>query len=340
MAAPGATILGVSGPRLTRAEERLLTRADPWGFILFDRNIENADQLRWLTEALRTVVGRNAPVLIDQEGGRVARLRPPLARDWPPPLEEMARTGGEPRAMFLRHALTGIELRALGIDVNCAPVADIAGPQTHEFLRNRCFGETADAVTRAARAAADGLLAAGVLPVIKHIPGHGRARADSHHALPRVNADAETLEGGDFAPFRALADLPMAMTAHVLYPALDPAKPATTSPEIIAMIRAKIGFEGLLMSDDISMNALEGPVEERGAAALAAGCDVVLHCNGAPDEMAALTERAGRMSAAAEARAARALALRPAAPPPLDADALAAEYDRLIRRAGGGLRHG
>jgi beta-N-acetylhexosaminidase len=339
MTAPGATILGISGPRLTKAEERMLTRADPWGFILFDRNIENADQLRWLTEALRTAVGRAAPVLIDQEGGRVARLRPPLAREWLAPLEQMARTGGDLRAMYLRHALTGIELRALGIDVNCAPIADIAGPETHAFLRNRCLGETAETVAHAARAAADGLLAAGVLPVIKHIPGHGRARADSHHNLPRVTEGADTLRGADFAPFRALADQPMAMTAHVLYEALDPVNPATTSPEIIAMIRKDIGFEGLLMSDDISMNALDGPVAARGAAALTAGCDVVLHCNGDLEEMAALTERAGRMNAAAEARAARALALRPGAPPDLDAGALAAEFDRLMARANG-PRHG
>lgn len=335
MAAPGALIVGISGPRLKRAEERFLTRADPWGFILFARNIENADQVRWLTAALRSVVGRAAPVLIDQEGGRVARLRPPLARDWPPPLDQMAQTCGSLRAMYLRHALIGAELRALGVDVNCAPVADIAGATTHPFLRNRCLGETADVVAAAARAAADGLLAAGVLPVVKHLPGHGRARADSHSDLPRVIATADALRRSDFIPFRQLSDLPLGMTAHVLFEAIDPVNPATTSPEIIAMIRHDIGFEGLLMSDDISMNALAGPVAARGAAALAAGCDLVLHCNGDLSEVAALAERAGRMSPAAMTRAERALALRPRTPPGLDPAALAAEFDRLMAVAHG-----
>lgn len=335
MTAPGALIVGVAGPRLTRAEERFLAGADPWGFILFARNIENADQVRWLTAALRAVVGRNAPVLIDQEGGRVARLRPPLARDWLPPLDQMAQTGGSLRAMYLRHALIGAELRALGIDVNCAPVADIAGPDTHPFLRNRCLGETADVVAQAARAAADGLLAAGVLPVIKHLPGHGRARADSHRNLPRVTATADDLHGSDFVPFQQLADLPLGMTAHVLFDAIDPVNPATTSPEIIAMIRHDIGFRGLLMSDDICMNALAGPVAARGAAALAAGCDLVLHCNGDLGEMAALAERTGAMTPVARARAEAALALRATEAPAIDTIAMAAEFDRLMACAHG-----
>lgn len=328
-------ILGISGPRLTRDEERFLTRANPWGFILFARNIENADQVRWLTAALRAVVGRDAPVLIDQEGGRVARLRPPLARDWLPPLDQMARTCGSLRAMYLRHALIGGELRALGIDVNCAPVADIAGPETHPFLRNRCLGDTADVVASAARAAAEGLLAAGVLPVIKHLPGHGRAQSDSHSALPRVAATADDLRDTDFRAFRHLSDLPIGMTAHVLYETLDAVNPATTSPEIIAMVRQDIGFRGLLMSDDISMNALTGPVAARGAAALAAGCDLVLHCNGEMNEMAALAERAGVMTPAAHARAEAALALRATQPPAMDTCAMAAEFDRLMARAHG-----
>lgn len=316
--AAGACILGCAGTSLDRNEARFFARADPWGFILFARNVETPAQLSRLTAELRAAVGRAAPVLIDQEGGRVARLRPPHWRAWPPPLDQMGATGGDLAALEARYALIGAELRAVGIDVNCAPVVDVAAPETHPFLRNRCYGDRPATVAAAARAVARGLARAGVLPVIKHLPGHGRATADSHHALPRVAAPRAALDAHDFAAIRPLADLPLAMTAHVVYDAVDPHAPATTSPHVIAMIRADLQFDGLLMTDDISMNALAGSAADRTAAALAAGCDAVLHCNGRLAEMAAVAEAAGTLSAEGARRAANALAQRPDTPPPPD----------------------
>lgn len=332
---PGACILGCAGPRISRVEARFLAQANPWGFILFSRNIEDPQQVERLTADLRAAVGRNAPVLIDQEGGRVARLRPPHWRDWLPPLDQMNKSRGSARAMFLRAALIATELRAVGIDTNCAPVADIAGPNTHPFLKNRCYGFEGATVTAAARAIAQGSLAAGVLPVLKHLPGHGRAQSDSHHHLPRVAAELESLRQTDFGPFRALADLPLGMTAHVVFEAMDGENPATTSTAILAMIRQEIGFTGLLMSDDISMNALAGPLAARAGAAINAGCDLVLHCTGDPVEAAAVAEGAGRMGPAAQARAERALALRPDAPPTLDIAAIDAEFSGIMAGADG-----
>lgn len=331
--AAGATILGCAGAVLTPDETAFFRAADPWGFILFARNVETPDQLRRLTGDLRAAVGRAAPILIDQEGGRVARLRPPHWRDWLPPLDQVARAGAAaPRSLWLRARLMAAELRAVGIDANCAPCADIAGPRTHPFLRNRCLGETAAEVARNARALAEGLLAGGVLPVVKHIPGHGRAEADSHLHLPTVTATPEDLSATDFAAFAALADLPLGMTAHIRFPAFDDA-PATASARMIGLIRDVIGFQGLLMTDDISMQALAGPVGTRAAAAIAAGCDMVLHCNGEMPEMAAVVAAAGRLSPAAEARATAALACR-RAPEPADECALTAELTALL--AGGG----
>ena len=331
--AAGATILGCAGAVLTPDETAFFRAADPWGFILFARNVETPDQLRRLTGDLRAAVGRAAPILIDQEGGRVARLRPPHWRDWLPPLDQVARAGAAaPRSLWLRARLMAAELRAVGIDANCAPCADIAGPRTHPFLRNRCLGETAAEVARNARALAEGLLAGGVLPVVKHIPGHGRAEADSHLHLPTVTATPEDLSATDFAAFAALADLPLGMTAHIRFPAFDDA-PATASARMIGLIRDVIGFQGLLMTDDISMQALAGPVGTRAAAAIAAGCDLVLHCNGEMPEMAAVVAAAGRLSPAAEARATAALACR-RAPEPADECALTAELTALL--AGGG----
>ncbi|MBK5947563.1 beta-hexosaminidase [Rhodobacter veldkampii DSM 11550] len=331
--AAGATILGCAGAVLTPDETAFFRAADPWGFILFARNVETPDQLRRLTGDLRAGVGRAAPILIDQEGGRVARLRPPHWRDWLPPLDQVARAGAAaPRSLWLRARLMAAELRAVGIDANCAPCADIAGPRTHPFLRNRCLGETAAEVARNARALAEGLLAGGVLPVVKHIPGHGRAEADSHLHLPTVTATPEDLSATDFAAFAALADLPLGMTAHIRFPAFDDA-PATASARMIGLIRDVIGFQGLLMTDDISMQALAGPVGTRAAAAIAAGCDLVLHCNGEMPEMAAVVAAAGRLSPAAEARATAALACRHA-PEPADECALTAELTALL--AGGG----
>lgn len=311
--APRAVIFGCRGPELTPEEREFFADADPWGFILFARNIALPDQVRRLTASLRDAVGRDAPILIDQEGGRVARLRSPLWRDWPDALDEVEAVANPARrveAMRLRYRLIAAELADLGIDVNCAPLADLARPDTHPFLRPRCYGSDPETVAALGRAVADGLLAGGVLPVLKHIPGHGRARADSHHDLPTVTTPLPELEATDFAPFRALADLPLAMTAHIVYTALDPEQPATLSPACIAAIRGTIGFDGALMTDDLAMRALTGPMDTRARAALAAGCDLVLHCNGERAEMEAIAAVTPRLEGIAAARADRALTAR------------------------------
>lgn len=321
----GATILGgISGLSLTADEAAFFRDADPWGFILFGRNVDHPDQLRRLTGQLREAVGRDAVITVDQEGGRVQRLRAPHWTDWPAPLDQ-ADAGV--RAMWLRYHLIGQELRAVGIDSNCAPTLDVAQADTHPFLRNRCLGFDPDRIAELGRAAADGLLASGVLPVVKHMPGHGRAVADSHHDLPVVDANEAELRARDFAPFQALSDLPMGMTAHIRFPALDDA-PATASARMIALIRRDIGFDGLLMTDDITMNALSGTEAERAAASIAAGCDLVLHCNGTIADMAPVVAAAGAMSAEASRRAQAALAMR-LAPQPADIAALMAEWRAL-----------
>ncbi|MEM0946687.1 MAG: glycoside hydrolase family 3 protein [Pseudomonadota bacterium] len=293
-------------------EERAFFRAaDPWGFIVFARNVETPDQVRALTSDLREAVGRDAPVLIDQEGGRVQRMQPPHWRAWPPPLDHMAEVApaARERAMFLRYRIIAKELRDIGIDTNCAPLADIAGPLTHPFLKNRCYGTDPDSVTRLARAVATGLQAGGVLPVIKHMPGHGRGSVDSHHEVPTTDASPAELLSHDFAPFIALADLPMAMTAHYVYTSYDNV-PTTVSARMIKLIRKEICFDGLLMTDDLSMEALGGSVTDRTRGARQAGCDVILHCNGKMDEMAEVASEAGQLSDASDARARRALRLR------------------------------
>lgn len=325
-----ATVLGCASVSLSRAEADFFREAAPWGFILFARNVETPDQLRRLTGDLRAAVGRDAPVFVDQEGGRVQRLRAPHWREYLPPLDQVARSGvGPERGIFLRYRLIAEELRAVGIDADCAPSADLATPGTHPFLLNRCFSEDPDVVISAARAAAEGLAAGGVLPVVKHMPGHGRATMDSHHQLPRVSAPLDELEASDFRCFRALADLPMAMTAHIVFDALDPDRPATASPTVITYIRDRIGFGGLLLSDDLSMQALSGTLGERAARAIAAGCDIALHCNGKPEEMAPVVAAAGALSGAALLRAEAALARRAEAAP-IDTLALAAELEALL----------
>lgn len=330
--APSATVLGCSGPALTPDEAAFFRACDPFGFILFARNVETPAQLSRLTGDLRAAVGRDAPVLVDQEGGRVQRLRAPYWREWLPPFDEVA---GLPvplraRGTWLRYRLIAEELRAVGIDADCAPTADVAGPDTHPFLRNRCFGDDPATVAAAARAAADGLLAGGVLPVMKHLPGHGRAKVDSHLHLPRVTSDAETLDATDFAPFRALADLPMAMTAHIVFDAFDPVRPATLSPSMVSEIRNRIGFGGLLLSDDLSMEALAGSLGDRAALAVAAGCDIALHCNGKRAEMESVAAAAGQLGPEASARAEAALARRSRAVP-IDTARLEAEFEALGR---------
>lgn len=327
----GATIFGCSGPVLLPEEAAFFREADPWGFILFGRNVETPAQLGALTAALRAAVGRAAPVLIDQEGGRVQRLTPPHWAQWLPALDQAEAAGPDQlaRSFYLRFRLIAAELHAVGIDADCAPLADIAGPGTHPFLKNRCYGIDAASVSIAARAAAEGLMAGGVLPVLKHIPGHGRASVDSHLTLPRVEAPLDALEASDFAAFRALADLPMGMTAHIVFDAVDPDRPATQSPAAIRLIRDRIGFDGLLMTDDIGMQALAGGMAARAAASLAAGCDLVLHCNGRMDEMTEVAEAAGRLRPEAGRRAAAALALR-RAPDAADLAGMAAELAGLV----------
>lgn len=325
----GATILDAAGLRLSAEEKRFFADANPFGFILFARNIDTPEQVRALCAEMRAAVGREAPITIDQEGGRVQRLRGPRWREWLPPLEHVQRAGAQAdRAMYLRYRIIADELHALGIDSNCAPMVDVATPDTHGFLKNRCYGFDAGTVARLGRAAAEGMLAGGVLPVLKHIPGHGRAVVDSHFDLPVVADDAATLDASDFAPFKALNDLPMGMTAHLVYAALDEA-PATLSPRIMGLIRDQIGFDGLIMTDDISMKALSGSLCDLSRAALDAGCDVILHCNGTLDERRAVAEAAGSMTDAAQARANRALAAR-RAPDAVDIPALAAKLEALM----------
>lgn len=331
----GACILDAEGLRLNAEEKALFREADPFGFILFARNIDTPDQVRALCDDFRESVGRDAPITIDQEGGRVQRLRGPTWREWLPPLAFVQAAGAHAaEAMYLRFRLIADELHALGIDSNCAPMVDVPEPETHAFLYNRCYGLDAGQVARMGQAANDGMLAGGVLPVIKHIPGHGRATADSHFELPRVTADLRELERVDFTPFKALRDTPMGMTAHVVYEAIDTA-PATLSPEVMRTIREDIGFDNLIMTDDISMKALSGSLTELSQAALAAGCDVILHCNGTLAERAEVAAAAGEMTEIAQRRALRALSYRQT-PDDIDIPALDAQLEALL----GGVGHG
>ena len=324
----GATIFGCHGTALSATEASFFRDADPFGFILFDRNLEDAKQIQRLCDSLRDAVGRDAPILIDQEGGRVQRLRPPLATQWLPPLDDVARFGeNAPRAMYLRYRIIAAELMDLGIDANCAPMVDIAVEETHEFLKNRCYGSDLQTVIQVGQAVAGGLLDGGVLPVLKHIPGHGRARADSHHDLPIVDTNGEVLRQSDFAAFAALNDIPMGMTAHITYSAFDD-RPATLSPKMMGLIREDIGFDGLIMTDDISMKALTGSLAELSRLSIDAGCDVVLHCNGTMSDMEDVAGAAGRLSEHAERRAHAALACR-RSPDPVDISHLHAQLEAL-----------
>jgi beta-N-acetylhexosaminidase len=325
----GATILDAEGLRLTADEKALFRDSQPFGFILFARNLGDADQIRALCDDFREAVGRDCPITIDQEGGRVQRLRPPLARLWHPPMEHVAIAGeNAARAMYLRYRLIAHELRGLGIDSNCAPLVDVAGERTHPFLQNRCYGTDPARVAELGRAVADGHLDGGVLPVLKHIPGHGGATVDSHHDLPRVNSTLDELRKGDFAPFRALNDLPLGMTAHLVYDQID-ARPATLSPKVMRHIREDIGFDGLIMTDDLKMKALQGSLPDLSRQALAAGCDVILLCNASFKERQATAEAAGAMSDVAQARAEQALSRRHP-PEPLDTEAAEAELSALM----------
>lgn len=325
----GATILDAAGHRLSAEEKALFADVRPFGFILFGRNIDTPDQVRALCDDFREAAGHDAPITIDQEGGRVQRLRAPTWREWSPPLHFVQAAGANAaEAMYLRFRLIAHELYALGIDSNCAPMVDVPGPDTHEFLYNRCYGLEANQIALMGQAANDGMLAGGVLPVIKHIPGHGRATADSHFELPRVSAAYDDLTRVDFAPFKALRDTPMGMTAHLVYDAIDP-RPATLSPRMMQVIREDIGFDNLIMTDDISMKALTGTLTDLSRGALDAGCDVILHCNGTLAERAEVAEAAGQMSEAAQRRALRALSYRQT-PDDIDIPALDAQLNALM----------
>jgi beta-N-acetylhexosaminidase len=327
----GAYIFGCAGLTLSKAENRFFASANPWGFILFARNIENPAQLTALTANLRDAVGWHAPILIDQEGGRVQRMRTPHWREYPPALDQMQAAGGKAaRAMYLRSRLIAQELHEVGIDVNCAPVADLVYAQTHEIMRNRCYGDDVETVTEMCREGVAGLLDGGVLPVLKHIPGYGRAKVDGHKDLPTVDVTRPDLDRSDFAPFKRLSDIAMGMTAHIVFPCIDDA-PATTSPKAMKVIRDEIGFGGLIMTDDISMEALSGSVADRSRAALDAGCDLVLHCNGDLEEMRAVADISGPMNEKAQTRARAALAQRKA-PRDIDIPAAIAEFHALIGR--------
>jgi beta-N-acetylhexosaminidase len=318
---PRALVLGCAGERLSSQERRFFTAADPLGFVLFRRNCRTREQVRALVDEFRGCVERaDAPVLIDQEGGRVARLRPP---EWPAyPAAGRIAALPDPlaeEAAGLAARLIADDLAELGITVDAAPVLDLPVAGADPVIGDRAFGSDPVRVARLGRAVCDGLLAGGVLPIVKHIPGHGRARVDSHHACPRVEASRDVMAVSDFAPFRALAAMPWAMTAHIVYAAIDETAPATFSPRVIdTIIRDEIGFDGVLVSDDISMGALDGTLAERTGRALAAGCDLALHCTGVLAEMAEIVDAAPPLSPAAEARIARGEALRQGSAAPFD----------------------
>jgi len=329
-----AFITGLAGTALTPEERSFLRESDPWGLIVFKRNIDSPDQVRSLTASFRETIGRNGAVLVDQEGGRVQRLGPPhwpvypAGADYGRHYDENPATGT--KAAYLGARVIAADLVAVGIDVDCLPIADVPVAGASAVIGDRAYGDHAEKVATIARSVADGLLAEGVLPVLKHLPGHGRATADSHGVLPIVETDRATLVANDFAAFRPLGDLPLGMTAHVVYTAIDPLAPATTSATLVRdVIRGWIGFRGLLMSDDISMGALSGPIAERSRAAIAAGCDVVLHCNGKLDEMREVAGAVPVLTADAAARATAALERRGAGQAS-DRAALRAEWRALM----------
>jgi beta-N-acetylhexosaminidase len=330
-----AVILGCSGPSLTAEERAFFRDADPWGFILFRRNIGAPREVEALTASLRDTIGRDAPILVDQEGGRVQRLGPP---HWPkyPPGRSYGRVHvNDPvtrrEVTRLAARLIAHDLLAVGINVDCLPVLDVPAPGSHDIVGDRAYGPDAVTVGTLGRAAAEGLLAGGVLPVIKHLPGHGRAAVDSHLTLPVVDATLAALKAADFLPFRMLSDMPLGMTAHVVYTAIDAAAPCTTSKAAIRrVVRGIIGYDGLLMSDDLSMQALSGNLGERAAAAFAAGCDIGLHCNGKMAEMLQVMAAAPRLAGKARRRADAALGRIRHLPEPIDVAEARARLDAAL----------
>jgi beta-N-acetylhexosaminidase len=329
-----AFIAGCAGTELQADELAFYRDAKPWGLILFKRNVESPDQLRRLTAAFRDAVGRtDAPVLIDQEGGRVQRMGLP---HWPkyPNARSFLQINDPLRRrdlVRLGARLMAADLHAVGITVDCLPVLDVPVPGAHDVIGNRAYAEDPATVAVLGRAAMEGLIAGSVLPVMKHIPGHGRAFSDSHLALPVVETPIEALRNWDFPPFAALSDCPAAMTAHVVYTAIDRLNPGTVSRKVIrSIIRREIGFEGLLMSDDLSMKALGGSFEEKTRAAIAAGCDIVLHCNGLMAEMTAVAAAAPLLAGRAKRRAEAALSRIAHPPEPFDPVDARAAFDQAL----------
>ncbi|MCA3718495.1 MAG: beta-N-acetylhexosaminidase [Brevundimonas sp.] len=328
-----AAILACKGAVLTPEERAFFGQARPWGFILFRRNVENPEQVLRLTDAMREAVGWECPVLVDQEGGRVQRLGPPHWAKYPPgdaflkaandPLtaRELARLGGR---------LMAHDLKAVGINVDCAPVLDVPTPGAHDIIGDRAYAKDPATVAQLGRAVAEGLLAGGVLPVIKHMPGHGRAFADSHKELPTVHADLDHLDTWDFAPFKALSDMPIGMTAHIVFTAIDRKRPATQSRTAIKLIRERLGFGGLLLSDDLCMNALSGDLTERAEKSLKAGCDLVIHWTGDMAEMEQVMVGVGKLKGGAARRASAALARIVHTPEPLDVAEARQRFDAML----------
>jgi beta-N-acetylhexosaminidase len=328
-------IYGCAGTLLSAPERDFFRQTQPWGFILFARNISDPAQVKALVEQLReTVSDDQAPVLIDQEGGRVARLKPP---HWPlrPAAARFGQLHGQNpeaarEATYLNARLIAHDLAGLGINVDCLPVLDVPVPGAHDIIGDRAFAADPATIIELGKAQIEGLIDGGVLPVMKHIPGHGRAGADSHLALPRVSATAEELSASDFVTFRSLDQCPIAMTAHVVYESIDPQRPATTSPKVIRdVIRGEIGFDGLLMSDDLSMKALDGPLSVRARAAQFAGCDLVLHCNGDMDEMREVAAEVKELSGLPQKRSEQALS-HLSVPSPFDPAAAEARLAALL----------
>ena len=321
-------IFGCRGPLLTTRESRFFEKIQPFGFILFSRNLKTPAQIWQLCTDLRTSVGWHAPIMIDQEGGRVSRLGAPHWFEFPPALDQAAVPQSE-RLFWLRGRLIAENLRNCGIDSNCAPLGDIAQPNTHAVLKNRCYGSAVSAVVSHARALHQGLRHGGVSGVLKHIPGHGRATLDSHLDLPHVLVKRGSLARHDFQAFRQLNTIEMGMTGHLVFEDIDPNQPATQSAAMIDIIRNHIGFDGLLMTDDISMEALSGPLDLRAQKALSAGCDIILHCNGQMDEMQHLADHADGLSGASQLRVAQVLAQRPDVQP-VDIQQLKDEFDTAL----------
>lgn len=331
-----ACIFGCSGLELSQDEAAFFAQVRPLGFILFRRNIDTPTQVKALVAALRATVPHEVLILIDQEGGRVRRLRPPHWPDYPPAFR-YAQIGNDPserrELARLGARLMAHDLFELGVNADCAPVMDVRQPGAHDIVGDRAYGQTAQEVAVMARAACEGLLAGGVLPVVKHVPGHGRAGADSHHDLPVVDASLDDLKAVDFYPFQVNADMPLAMTAHVLYTAIDAKNPATTSKACLKRVRGDIGFDGLLITDDLSMNALSGSLGKRARKSFKAGVDVALHCSGVLSEMREVADETPWLKGKAKRRADAALRRLVRVPEPLDVASARERLEAALARA-------